>query len=38
MVLFSLGILVDSILTVAFLLKVLYLDPVKAERGAPALA
>ena len=27
MVLFSLGILVDSILTVAFLLKVLYLDP-----------
>jgi Na+-driven multidrug efflux pump len=38
MVLFSLGILVDSILTVAFLVKVLYLDPVKAEGGAPALA
>ncbi|MBI2872443.1 MAG: MATE family efflux transporter [Chloroflexi bacterium] len=38
MVLFSLGILVDSILTMAFLLKILYLSPAKIGRGTPALA
>ena len=37
LVLFSLGILVDSILTIAFLLKVLYLDPASKGRGVPAL-
>lgn len=31
MVLFSLGILVDSIFTVGFLLKILYIDPVRAD-------
>ena len=31
MVLFSIGIVVDSILTVAFLVKVLYLDPARAD-------
>ena len=38
MVLFALGILVDSILTIAFLLKILYLDPSKIGldiRGGP---
>ena len=29
MILFALGILVDSMLTIAFLLKILYLDPAK---------
>lgn len=37
MILFSLGILVDSIFTVVFLAKVLYLDPVKTPRQDPAL-
>ncbi len=36
MVLFSLGILVDSVLTVTFLLKVLYLDPAGADLGLEA--
>jgi hypothetical protein len=31
MVLFSIGIVVDSILTVVFLVKVLYLDPARAD-------
>ena len=38
LVLFSLGILVDSILTIAFLLKVLYLDPASKGEGVPALS
>ncbi|MDA1036209.1 MAG: hypothetical protein O3B65_04935 [Chloroflexi bacterium] len=34
MVLFSLGILVDSMLTVVFLVKVLYLDPTEERLGS----
>ena len=34
MVLFSLGILVDSFLTLFFLVKVLYADPARQEAGA----
>lgn len=35
MVLFSLGIVVDTILTMAFLLKVLYMDPAKRALQSP---
>jgi Na+-driven multidrug efflux pump len=38
MVLFSLGIVVDTILTMIFLLKVLYVDQAKKGRSVPVLA
>ena len=34
MVLFSLGILVDSFLTLYFLIKVLYVDPARKQMAA----
>ena len=34
MILFALGILVDSFLTVFFLLKALYIDPARRPAGA----
>ena len=38
MILFSLGILVDSLLTVGFLVKILYVDPANIQRVTAALS